>query len=67
VTAVELYIEASGERDPEKRRLLVEACFAATGRFVTRSRVFVGPHAGELDADGKIATMLVFAGPLQNA
>lgn len=111
--AVDLYIEASSERDAEKRRALVEQCFAPNSRFVTRSRVLVGPQAvsdmigrfladpdfleirmtsaidaagttfryasevvkrdgtalaffdaGEIDAEGRIATMLVFAGPL---
>lgn len=111
--AVDLYIEASSERDDAKRLAMIEACFAANGRFVMRSRTLVGPaavsamigetwanpaierlevtsqidavgttfryasavvkrdgtglaffDAGEIDADGKIITMLVFAGPL---
>ena len=115
-TAVELYIRASAERDPVARAALIEACFAADGRFVTRSRVIQGRaavdamiaraladpemlgfrmasaidavgttfryrsivlrrdgttveffDAGEIDADGRIATLLVFAGPLVDA
>ncbi|MFT3692028.1 MAG: nuclear transport factor 2 family protein [Kofleriaceae bacterium] len=112
--AIEQYIRAGETRDHDERKRLLEACFAANGRFVTRSAVLVGPagvetmlarfladpdnlgfrltsvidlvgntfryssvvdrkdgttqeffDAGELDADGKIVTMLVFAGPLQ--
>lgn len=115
-TAAELYIRASGERDPVARANLLEACFAEDGRFVTRSGVLHGRarvdamiaraladpqmlgfrvtshidaagttfryrsivdrrdgttieffDAGEIDADGKIATLLVFAGPLADA
>ncbi|HEY0251894.1 MAG TPA: hypothetical protein VGC41_10225 [Kofleriaceae bacterium] len=109
--AVATYIQANRERDPAVRARLLEECFAETGRFVTRSKVYdragltalltdfvdnpnlVGfrvTHlqsggtmfryrsiverndgteleffdAGELDADGRIATMLVFSGPL---
>lgn len=112
-TAVELYIRASGERDPATRAKLLEACFAEDGRLVTRSGVIRGRagvdavlarfladpqnlgfrltsvvdasgttfryrslidrrdgttieffDAGEIDADGRIATLLVFRGPL---
>ncbi len=112
-TAVETYIRAAGERDPAARAVLLEACFAANGRLVTRSRVIQGREAigamigrfhadatmkgfrltsaidaaattfryrsvaerhdgtlieffdaGEIDADGRICTLLVFDGPL---
>jgi len=115
-TAAELYIRASGERDPVARANLLDACFAEDGRFVTRSGVIHGRagvaamiaraladpqilgfrltsdvdaagttfryrsivdrrdgttieffDAGEIDAEGKIATLLVFAGPLADA
>ncbi|MCE9572538.1 MAG: hypothetical protein K8W52_05230 [Deltaproteobacteria bacterium] len=115
-TAALTYIRASAERDPVARAALLEACFAADGRFVTRSRVILGRaavdamigraladpemlgfrmlsaidavgttfryrsvvdrrdgttmeffDAGEIDADGRIATLLVFAGPLADA
>jgi len=115
-TAVDLYIRAGTVRDPTLRREMLDACFAADGRFVTRSGVVHGPasvdamlarfladpqnlgfrmlsavdavgstfryrsvvdradgstveffDAGEIDADGKISTMLVFAGPLADA
>jgi hypothetical protein len=112
-TAVQAYIRAAGERDPVVRAALLEACFAANGRLVTRSRVIQGREAisamidrfhadptmegfrmtsavdagattfryrsvaerqdgttieffdaGEIDADGRICTLLVFDGPL---
>ena len=112
-TAVQTYIRAAGERDPAVRATLLEACFAADGRLVTRSRVIQGREAisamigrfhadptmrgfrltsaidtasttfryrsvaerhdgtsvdffdaGEIDADGRICTLLVFDGPL---
>ncbi len=115
-STVQLYIRASGERDPVARAKLVEACFAEDGRFVTRSGVIRGRagvdamiarsladpqllgfrlasvvdaagttfryrsiverrdgtsleffDAGEIDDEGKIATLLVFAGPLADA
>jgi SnoaL-like domain len=115
-TAVQTYVEASGERDPARRAKLLEACFAEDGRFVTRSAVirgragvgamiarFLGDpqmrgfrvtsvidavgatfryrsvverrdgtsleffEAGEIDADGRIVTLLAFAGPLADA
>jgi hypothetical protein len=115
-TAVETYIRASAERDPDTRAKLIEACFAENGRFVTRSAVIRGRagvdamiarsladpqmlgfrlasvvdaagttfryrsiverrdgtsveffDAGEIDADGRISTLLVFAGPLADA
>ncbi len=115
-STVQLYIRASGERDPVARAELVEACFAEDGRFVTRSGVIRGRagvdamiarsladpqllgfrlasvvdaagttfryrsiverrdgtsleffDAGEIDDEGKIATLLVFAGPLADA
>lgn len=40
--AVETYIRACGERDPVVRAQLLDACFAADGRFVTRSGVLRG-------------------------
>jgi hypothetical protein len=43
--AVDAYIRASGERDDATRRRLLEACFAADGRFVTRSTVLRGRAA----------------------
>jgi hypothetical protein len=39
------YIRAWGERDPALRERLVEACFAADGRLVTRHRVIRGRAA----------------------
>jgi hypothetical protein len=35
--AVDTYIRASSERDPEARAAMLEACFAADGRMVSRS------------------------------
>jgi hypothetical protein len=35
--AVDTYIRAWRERDPVVRATLLEACFAADGRFVTRA------------------------------
>ncbi|MCA9676971.1 MAG: nuclear transport factor 2 family protein, partial [Myxococcales bacterium] len=110
-TAVELYIRAAGERDPAARATLLDACFAADGRLVTRAGVIRGRagvdamlarfqadpevlgfrmasavdaagttfryrsiverrdgtrveffDAGEIDADGRIVTLLAFAG-----
>lgn len=43
--AAETYIRAWGERDPALREQLLEACFAADGRFVTRRRVVRGRAA----------------------
>lgn len=43
--AVETYIRLSCERDPAIRRTLLEACFAADGRMVTRSRELRGRDA----------------------
>jgi len=40
--AVETYIRAASESDPALRALLLEACFAAEGRFVTRGREIRG-------------------------
>jgi hypothetical protein len=114
--AARTYIEAAHEPDPAARAKLLEACFAADGRMVTRSTVIRGraaidaviarlhadPNftgirmgsvvdavgstfrfrsfvenrdgsrseffdAGEIDADGRITTLLVFAGPLADA
>lgn len=114
--AAETYIRAANEPDPAVRAKLLEACFAESGRMVTRSTVIRGragidaviarlhadPNvrgirmasvvdavgstfrfrsivenldgtsteffdAGEIDADGRIATLLVFAGPLADA
>jgi hypothetical protein len=113
VSAVETYVRAWQERDPDVRARLLEECFAADGRFVTRGRVYQGRaalaqlmatthadplfvairvigaidavgrtfrfravvdradgtspeafEAGELDDDGRIATILTFPGPL---
>jgi len=114
--AVLTFIQAWCEPDPAVRTRLLEACFAADGRFVTRARVFQGRAAlleemarvradpqlvdirvtsvidargttfryrgiaemrdgrllealdvGEIDADGRICTVLTFAGPLGDA
>jgi len=43
--AVDTYIRASSERDPEARAAMLEACFAADGRIVTRSREIRGRAA----------------------
>lgn len=40
--AVDTYIRASTEPDPALREKMVEACFAADGRWVTRSRELRG-------------------------
>jgi hypothetical protein len=45
VSAVETYVRAWQERDPDARARLLEQCFAADGRFVTRGRVFQGRAA----------------------
>ena len=44
-TAVDSYIRAASERDPEARAALIEACFAADGRIVSRSREIRGRAA----------------------
>ncbi len=43
--AVETYIRACGERDPALRAALIDACWAADGRLVTRSREIRGRAA----------------------
>jgi hypothetical protein len=43
--AVETYIRAWSERDPAVRAKMIEACFAADGRMVTRSREIRGRAA----------------------
>jgi hypothetical protein len=43
--AVDTYVRASSERDPVVRAALLEACFAADGRMVTRSREVRGRAA----------------------
>jgi hypothetical protein len=45
MSAVETYIRAWQERDPDVRARLLEQCFAADGRFVTRGRVLQGRAA----------------------
>ncbi|APR82770.1 Hypothetical protein A7982_08119 [Minicystis rosea] len=45
MSVVETYIRAWQERDPDVRARLLEQCFAAEGRFVTRNRVFQGRAA----------------------
>lgn len=42
---IETYIQAWSEREPLRREKLIEACFAADGRFVTRHRVVHGRAA----------------------
>jgi hypothetical protein len=44
-TAVETYIRAASERDPQARAALLEACFADEVRFVARSREIRGRAA----------------------
>jgi hypothetical protein len=39
---VRTWAAAWSERDPARRAELVEKCFAATGRFVTRANVVIG-------------------------
>jgi hypothetical protein len=114
--AVDIYIRAASERDPAVRAAMIEECFAADGRIVTRSREIRGRaalaadiakfhadpqwrriritsaidargttfrfhsvaerhdgttaeffDAGEIDAEGRIAVLLTFAGPLGKA
>jgi len=43
--AVDAYVRAWNERDPAARAALIERCFAADGRFVTRSREIRGRQA----------------------
>lgn len=43
--AVDTFIRACSERDPARRAELLEACFAADGRMVTRSREIRGRAA----------------------
>ncbi|WP_437736497.1 nuclear transport factor 2 family protein [Sorangium sp. So ce1335] len=43
--AVKTYIDAASERDPEKRAAMLDACFAADGRVVSRSREIRGRAA----------------------
>lgn len=62
--AVDTYVRASCERDPERRAALLEACFAADGRMVTASRELRGRAAiAELltraHADPKVAGVRV--------
>lgn len=40
--AAETYIKVFSERDPAKRKALIEACWAEDGRLVTASRVIRG-------------------------
>ena len=42
---MDTYIRAASERDLEARAAMLEACFAADGRFVTRSREIRGRAA----------------------
>ncbi|HEY5373526.1 MAG TPA: hypothetical protein VIK01_07550 [Polyangiaceae bacterium] len=114
--AVDTYIRMWSEPDPAVRATMLDACFAADGRMVTRSREIRGRvafaelmtsfladpqllrirvvspvdakgttfrfravlerrdgsmlenfDAGEIDADGRIALLLTFAGPLDEA
>jgi hypothetical protein len=115
--AVDTYVQVWNEPDPALRATMIEACFAAAGRIVTRSRDIVGRpalaemvtrvradpqfsrvrlssaidavrstfrfsgvtehkdgstsiesfDAGEIDASGRIAILLTFAGPLAAA
>jgi hypothetical protein len=44
-TAVDTYIRAVSEPDPALRREMLDACFAADARFVTRSGELRGPAA----------------------
>src|SRR5262245_28951892 len=44
-TAVQTYIRGAGQRDPVAGAELIEACFAADGRLVTRSAVIRGRAA----------------------
>ena|SRR5207244_1405355 len=41
-TAVDTYVRAWSEHDPARRAQMIESCFAATGRIVTRSREIRG-------------------------
>ena len=64
--AVETYIRAWGERDPAVRAKLIEACFAAEGRIVTRSREIRGRAAladeiGRLHADSQFLRIRVLS------
>ncbi|MGE0867749.1 MAG: hypothetical protein AB7P03_04245 [Kofleriaceae bacterium] len=43
--AVQTYIRAAAERDPNARRTLIADCFADDGRIVTRSGVIRGHDA----------------------
>ena len=43
--AVDTYVRAASERDPEARAAMLEACFAADGRVVSRSREIRGRAA----------------------
>ena len=43
--AVDAYVRAASERDAEARAALLEACFAADGRIVSRSRQIRGRAA----------------------
>lgn len=111
--AVDTYVRMWNEPDPAVRAAMLEACFAADGRMVTRSReirgraeltefmtrflakpevaqirvtspidaqgttfrfhavvelrdgtLFESFDAGQIDAEGRIAVLLTFAGPL---
>ncbi len=62
--AVETYIKLWSERDPAARAAMLDACFAADGRIVTRSREIRGRAALEreiatLQADPQLASIRV--------
>jgi hypothetical protein len=59
-----MYIRAATERDPEARTALLEACFAADGRVVSRSREIRGRAAvadeiAKLQADPQLLRVRV--------
>lgn len=43
--AVDTYVRAWNERDRAVRQMMIDECFAADGRFVTRTREFRGRAA----------------------
>ena len=64
--AVDTYIRAASERAPEARAAMLEACFAADGRIVSRSREIRGRAAvadeiAKLQADPQLLRLRVLS------
>ena len=65
-TAVRTYIRAWSERDPAVRAALIEECFAADGRFVTRA-LAAGEYLVSVTArDGRTVVPPIAAGRVRS-